>query len=269
MSSWVFQEVQPKHKEMGSPEYPDFIARFYDVIYHQVRDGVDNDFFLKQAMNAKGKVLELGVGTGRLFTEALRNGVDVYGIDISHNMTHISRSKLPDSEHYRIITGDAVTMQWDHEFDLVIAPFRMFSHILSVEHQLDLLNNLHRHLSDGGRFIFDVFVPDPGLLAHGITDLNDFDGEYEKGKKLKRIINSRSDIVNQLTDVSMKLIWDEGDSVMEDEWSFKMRFFFRYELEHLIELSSLTLKTIYGDYHMNILGPDSKDFIVECTKQVA
>jgi SAM-dependent methyltransferase len=29
-------------------EYPDSFARFYDVIYHQLRDGVDNDFFLNE-----------------------------------------------------------------------------------------------------------------------------------------------------------------------------------------------------------------------------
>jgi len=251
---------------MGSSEYPDFIARFYDVIYHQVRDGVDNDFFLQQSVRAKGKVLELGVGTGRMFTEALNNNVDMYGIDISPTMTKIVRSKLPEPEHFRIRTGDAVTMNWDIRFQLVIAPFRMFSHILTVGHQLALLNNVQKHLADGGKFIFDVYVPDPGLLANGITDWMDFDGEYEKGKRLKRIINSKSDIVNQLTDVSMKLIWDEGDSVMEDVWKFKMRFFYRYELEHLLKLSTLKLETIYGDYQMNPLGSDSRDFIVVCAK---
>ena len=251
---------------MGSSEYPDFIARFYDVIYHHVRDGVDNDFFLQQAMQAGGKVLELGVGTGRLFTGALRKGVDIYGVDISSTMAEIARSKLPDPEQYRIRTADAVTMKWDMEFQLIIAPFRMFSHILTVERQLDLLNNMHRHLVPGGQFIFDVYVPDPGLLARGISELNDFTGEYEPGKKLKRIINSRSDIVNQLTEVSMKLIWDEGMSVKEAEWKFPMRFFFRYELEHLVRISNLQLQTIYGDYQMQSLGPASKDFIVVCTR---
>jgi ubiquinone/menaquinone biosynthesis C-methylase UbiE len=79
-------------------EYPEFIARFYDVIYHHVRDGVDNHFFLNQAVHSNGKVLEVGAGTGRLFTEALNQGVDIYGVDISKNMTDILKSKIPVHE---------------------------------------------------------------------------------------------------------------------------------------------------------------------------
>lgn len=251
---------------MDSFAYPEFIARFYDIIYHQVRDGVDNDFFLRQTTAAKGKILELGAGTGRLFTEALNQGADIYGIDISSSMTDILKSKLPDTEHHRIITDNAVTMKWDMKFDLIIAPFRMFSHILDVKDQLSLLNNICFHLTDKGKFIFDVFVPDPNLLINGINSLADFNGEYEPGKKLKRIINSKADIVNQLLNVSMKLIWDEGNIVREEEWEFQMRFFYRYELEHLIRLSSLKIKTIFGDYMQNPLSSGSKEFIMICTK---
>lgn len=251
---------------MSSFEYPDYIARFYDVIYHQVRDGMDNDFFLKQSLSAKGKILEIGVGTGRLFNEALNKGADMYGIDISRSMTDILKKKLSETEHHRIKTGDAVTMKWDCSFELIIAPFRMFSHILEVEQQLALLNNVCSHLTETGKFIFDVFVPDPHLIANGIDSHADFNDEYETGKRLKRIVSSKADAVSQLLNVTMKLVWDEEDIEREEEWKLKMRFFYRYELEHLIRLSSLNLQTIYGDYYKNPLGSGSKEFIVVCSK---
>lgn len=62
--------------------YPESFARFYDVIYHTQRDGVDNEYFLKEIKKTGGRVLEAGVGTGRLFTSALESGADVYGLDI-------------------------------------------------------------------------------------------------------------------------------------------------------------------------------------------
>ncbi|MBN2481555.1 MAG: class I SAM-dependent methyltransferase [Bacteroidales bacterium] len=251
---------------MSDFEYPGFIARFYDVIYHQVRDGVDNSFFLKQATSVRGKVLELGAGTGRLFMDAFNKGADVYGVDISRSMTGMLKSKLPETEHFRIKTEDAVHMKWDVKFDLIIAPFRMFSHILEVDNQLRLLNNIYEHLTEEGKFIFDLFVPDPFLLANGIRNLTDFDGEYDTGKRLKRTVSSNPDIVNQLLNVSMKLEWDEKNSRQKKEWQFQMRFFYRYELEHLIRLSSLKLEAIYGDYKQNPLHSGSKDFIVVCTK---
>ena len=83
---------------------------------------------------------------------------DMYGIDISRSMTDILKKKLSETEHHRIKTGDAVTMKWDCSFELIIAPFRMFSHILEVEQQLALLNNVCNHLTETGKFIFDVFV---------------------------------------------------------------------------------------------------------------
>jgi len=66
-----------------SEPYPDFVARFYDTVYARVRDGVDNAWYLDQMSAADGAVLEVGVGTGRLFVEARRRGIDAWGIDRS------------------------------------------------------------------------------------------------------------------------------------------------------------------------------------------
>jgi len=50
---------------MNEPvDYPDFVVRFYDVVYHQIRSHIDEAYFLDQIAQAKGKVLEIGVGTG-------------------------------------------------------------------------------------------------------------------------------------------------------------------------------------------------------------
>lgn len=45
--------------------YPSFFARFYDTIYHQMRDSADHDYFLNKIKSVTGPVLEIGVGTGR------------------------------------------------------------------------------------------------------------------------------------------------------------------------------------------------------------
>ncbi|GEM_PF-3908374 len=74
--------------------YPEFIARFYDLIYQHVRNGTDNEFFLSKACHSRGKVLEIGVGTGRLFLNALNRGVDIYGIDISPAMINVLHGKM-------------------------------------------------------------------------------------------------------------------------------------------------------------------------------
>ena len=177
----------------GSFEYPDFVARFYDVIYKKVRAEVDTGYFINKILATKGKVLK-------------------------------------------------------------------------TKEQIAFLNNVHDHLNDKGIFTFDLFVPDPELMAEGIDNLTDFEGEYEPGKKVRRTVSSRTDIVNQLLDVTMKFAWDEDNKQIEKEWNLKMRLFFRYELEYLVRLSRLTLVNIFGDYNENPLNAGSKEFVIVCRK---
>ncbi len=247
-------------------EYPDYFARFYDLIYSHIRKGVDTAYFLDKIVAVEGPVLEIGVGTGRFFIEALLAGADIYGVDISPAMIDVLKKKLPPGQHSRVSVADAKEMKLDRKFALIVAPFRMMSHIIDTKDQLCFLNNVHAHLLDGGIFIFDLFVPDPRLLADGINGQVDFDGEHMPGKRLQRVVSSYPDIVNQLLDVTMKFIWEEEDKQMEKTWNFKMRFYFRYELEYLVNKSLLDLVTIFGDYKEHPLTPQSRDFIVVCKR---
>ncbi len=248
-------------------EYPEFVAKFYDLIYDRMRSGIDAEYYLRKIKETRGPVLEIGVGTGRFFIEAINQGADMYGIDISKKMLDILLQKLNPLYRNRISHQGAVDFKFKKKFDLILAPFRIFSHLLTIEEQLAALNNAYDHLTAEGRFIFDLYVPDPEMIAKGINKLVDFEGEYEKGKKMKRIIDMKADIVNQISYINMKFVWVEDGREVIREWPLKFRFYFRYELEHLIERSKLTLDTIYGDFNENKLQTGSREFVVICKKQ--
>jgi SAM-dependent methyltransferase len=231
-----------------------------------LRDGVDNDFFLNEVRKCRGKILEIGVGTGRFFLDALHGKNDVYGIDISESMIHVLKSKLERDQHYRISRQNILDFSFDFSFDLIIAPFRVFMHILEKENQIIALNNVCRHLKPGGKFIFDTFVPDLNLLINGLDNQIDYNGEYEKGKSLKRTVSSKPDLVNQNINVSFILEWEEENSLKTEVWDLPLRYFFRFELEHLVERSDFSTYKIFGDYKGNALNESSKDFIIESVK---
>lgn len=84
-------------------------------------------------------------------------------------------------------------------------------------------------------------------------------------KRLKLLMH-KADFINQISNVTMKFIWDEKNGEVQKEWNFQMRFYFRWEIEHLVHRSKLKLETILGDYSGNVLMPDSKEFIVICKK---
>lgn len=247
-------------------KYPDSIARFYDTIYHRLRDSVDSEYFISEVSKTKGSVLEIGVGTGRLFEHALNAGADIYGIDISDSMLEVLRGKLPAEHQNRVTCQNIADFTLDKKFDLIIAPFRVLMHITEKEDQIKSLNNVYKHLNNGGKFIFDVFVPDLKQLIDGLHDKCDFDGEYEPGKRLRRIVSTTPDHVNQIIMVHFHMEWEEDGTLKHDYWDFPMRFYFRYELEHLVERSLFDKYEIFGDYNGSGLSRDSKEFVVVCHK---
>ncbi len=249
-----------------SEEYPEIFARFYDLIYQHLRDGVDNQFFLNEIKQADGAVLEIGVGTGRFFTDALSTGADIYGFDISEPMINVLLGKLDENQAYRISIQDIRNFSYDFGFDLIIAPFRVIMHLADKADQIRALNNVFRHLNPGGKFIFDAFVPDLKQLISGLENQTDFEGEYEPGRKLKRIVSTKPELARQLIHVTFRLEWEEDGGNRQKTWTVPLRYYFRYELEHLVERSDFEDYQILGDYHGSELDENSKEFIVYCRK---
>lgn len=246
--------------------YPDTFARFYDLIYHQMRDHVDLDFFLDEAHRTKGKILEAGSGTGRLFANALNLGTDIYGIDISESMLKVLKSKISPDHHFRVSLQNITDFSFDFKFDLIIAPFRVIMHLEDKSDQLTAINNVYDHLNHNGRFIFDTFIPDLNQLIKGLNNIVDFKGEYEPGKRVKRIVTTEPDLINQIINITFNIEWDEDNTRKSEEWKVQLRYFFRYELEHLVERSKFEKYRITGDYDGNELSNNSKEFIVTCTR---
>lgn len=246
--------------------YPDFFARFYDVIYHQVRDSVDNSFYLDRIAECNGRILEIGSGTGRLLTRALENGADIHGIDISPSMIEVLKSKLQPKYHDRIRLGNITDFRSESGWDLIVAPFRVFMHLTGKNDQLSALNNVCTQLNPGGKFIFDVFNPDLKPLLTGLDNITDFEGEYEPGKTLRRTVSTAPDLINQVINISFRIDWNDGEADHSSEWHTQLRYFFRFELEHLLERSLFGSYQISGDFDGGTLTNDSKEFVVTCFK---
>jgi len=247
--------------------YPKSFARFYDTVYHNVRDSVDNEYFQDEIKLTGGKVLEIGVGTGRLFLNALNMGADIYGLDVSKTMLDVLYKKLRKDQHYRISLQNIIDFVFDFKFDLIIAPFRVMMHLLDKEDQIKAIDNIFNHLNSKGRFIFDTFIPDLNQLINGVKYQMDFEGEYDSGHKIRRFVSTSPDLINQVIHVNFNLEWEENNELKHDEWVLPLRYFFRYEMEHLIERSKFQNYKIYGDYQKNDLNNESKDFIAICQKQ--
>jgi hypothetical protein len=156
-------------------------------------------------------------------------------------------------------------MRLGRRFALVVAPFRVLSHVPSIEDQLLLLQTAHEHLVPDGTFIFDLYVPNLKLLLDGMAETCDFDGEWSPGRRLRRLVSSTpADLARQTNHVKMTYVWDEADGEHRDTWEFDMRFFFRWEIEHLVARSRLRLEALHGDFAGGPLTADSREYVVVC-----
>ena len=55
-----------------------------------------------------------------------------------------------------------------------------------------------------------------------------------------------SDLINQIINIRFNIEWDEGGEKKQEQWKLPFRFFFRYELEHIIERSKFDKYKITG-----------------------
>jgi hypothetical protein len=139
--------------------------------------------------------------------------------------------------------------------------------VLEVEDQRHLLDAVHEHLVPGAAFVFDLYVPRLKLLLEGLPETCDFDGEWAPGKRLRRFVSSvPADLARQTNRVRMSFVWDEEDGEHRGDWEFEMRFFFRFEIEHLVARSKLRLSAIHGDFAQGPLAPKSQEYLVVCRR---
>jgi hypothetical protein len=64
----------------------------------------------------------------------------------------------------------------------------------------------------------------------------------------------------------MRFVWDEADGEHRGDWVFEMRFFFRFEIEHLVARSKLRLESMHGDFEGAPLTASSGECVVVCRR---
>jgi SAM-dependent methyltransferase len=238
-------------------------ARFYDAAYqHSPQVGRDIDFYRALARECAGPVLELGCGTGRVLLRIAEDGFPCTGLDASRHMLDALRAKSR-FPNLRLVHAPMQRFDLGHDrFTLIFSAFRAFQHLYTVEDQLQCLACVRKHLAPGGALAFDVFAPRMGRLAAADPG-EQFDARFElDGETVERWARVTPDPVAQLLEVQFRYERRRGgERVGAEEARFKMRWFWRFELEHLLARAGFSEVTIYGDFDRRPVGADTPAFI--------
>jgi SAM-dependent methyltransferase len=151
--------------EFEPTAYGETIAEVYDEWPGTPATGEETAASL--AALAPGKrLLELGVGTGRVALPLVERGFDVTGVDVSEAMVARLRAK-PGGDRVTIAMGDMADVPPDGPFDLVYVVFNTFWGLTTQDAQLRCFENVAGRLAPAGLFVIEAFVPDLARFDRG------------------------------------------------------------------------------------------------------
>ena len=189
------------------------------------------------ALAGQGRALEFAIGTGRVAVPLSEQGISVTGIELSAPMVDELRTKV-DADQIPVVIGDMATTQVPGEFTLVYLVFNTISNLLTQSEQVACFRNAARHLSPGGRFVIELWVPELRKLPPGQQATV---GQVEPGY----ILLDTYDVLHQQV-VSHHFHF--GDDKQAELFRSPHRYIWPAELDLMAQLAGFELESRHADW---------------------
>ena len=203
--------------------------------------------FLAALADGAGKVLELGIGGGRVALPLARRGITVEGIEASQAVLDRLRA-TPGGESLPVALGDMADVAADGPFGLVYLVWSGLFHLPSQARQVDCFRNAARVLAPGGAFVVECFVPVPA--------------RFDRGVEVNTVAEDSASMTLTRHDPVAQRIFTQrvrfGDGCRVGMFPVAMRYCWPAELDLMAELAGLRLRGRYADFSHAPFGPDSR-----------
>jgi len=132
-------------------DYYKKITDYYDkVIAQSVPKTVE---VISKFLPSKGKLLDVGCGTGRISEYFSRCGYEITAIDNSESMFAIARKRLKGS---RVILSNLIDFETKDKFDIILCLYDTVNHLLGFNKWKIFFSKYSHFLSQKGVLIFDI-----------------------------------------------------------------------------------------------------------------
>lgn len=225
----------------------DVIAPYYNL-EHCALTG-DIQMYRQFASRQSGDVLVVGAGTGRVAIALAAPHRAIWGIDSSVGMLDIARRARATGITW--VAADMTTLDLGRTFDLVIVPLDTFTSLQSPEQQYAALRVMARHLAGNGLVVIDLVNPAalPSPADAGIVRQR-YRGPFAGGTLT---ISDSVEVDLAAQKMHMHLTYDLSteSGIARQCANLTVRWFHRFELEHLCTLSGLIVTQVYGSYDLD------------------
>ena len=230
----------PSMEGYDSAQYGRSFADVYDDWYREVSD-VDATVHRVAVLAARrggGRVLELGVGTGRLALGLAARGLRVTGVDASAEMLDRLRAKS-GADQLELVHADMSELPVTGPFAAAFVAFNTFFNLTTRDAQQACLHRVHDVLAPGGWFVLEAFVPN--------ADTTDTSGVSARTVELDRVV-----LTAARRDAAAQTI--SGQHIEITEHGVRLRpWLVRYatvqQLDDMAATAGLRLAERHADWH--------------------
>lgn len=239
---------KPQQGWQGWDDYADF----YDWENAQTLDRRDVRFWQGMARRAKGPVLELGCGTGRIAIPVARAGVHVVGVDrsadmLAHARRRSRRARLSGRISWVRADIRSLPFQEPAPFDLVMAPYGVLQSLVRESDLTATLGSVARVLASGGVFGVDL-VPDLPAWKEYRNRVR-FRGSRRGGQSRVTLVESvRQDRARRLTIFDQEYIERRGRVRRARKFSLVFRTLSVRQMQSRLERAGFGVRAVLGDY---------------------
>ncbi|MGY9073420.1 MAG: class I SAM-dependent DNA methyltransferase [Acidimicrobiales bacterium] len=146
----------PEHYQADT--YGEAFADVYDDWYSDVSDIEASTRAIVELAQGE-RVLELGIGTGRLALPLAAAGLEVHGVDASTAM--LDRLRQHDlASRISAVAGDMSKSLPDGPFTVIFVAYNTFFNLVTEQDQRSCLQLVADRLAPHGFFAIEAFVPD-------------------------------------------------------------------------------------------------------------
>ncbi|MDQ6776257.1 MAG: class I SAM-dependent methyltransferase [Actinomycetota bacterium] len=231
--------------------YGDTHAEVYDRIYGARFDPTLAVAALADAAGPGGRVLELGLGTGRLAIPLLRHGLQVDGIEASRAMIDRLHAH-PGGTRVGVYRADLAEFDLPrHDYDVAVCAVSTLFMLPGRAAQQGCIASAARHLRPGGRLFIETFRPDPGRFdaaGHRVETRPAPDGGAH-------VVRSRHDPAQCCIHITHELSDGSGNAA----YSVTLHYAPPQQLDQMARLAGLRLIARWHDWTATPANESSAD----------
>lgn len=198
----------------------------------------DIEYYEAHLKGVKGKILEAGVGTGRMLIPFLQKGFAIEGVDLSEKMLSQCRLNLDAANlSATLYQADLTELTLPETYEAILMPTGSFG-LLPREKVTKVLASFYAHLQTGGQFILDLEFPTH--FVPNVTNVCSFELEPNRTLRLTSTSKEIDWLQQKTSSINQYELIEEGLVKTSEVADFILYWYGLQEFEYLLTQAGFT-----------------------------